>query len=109
EIDERTLEVSQMVRARTTVFIVLPALVLLLRGGASNATDNQPLKGLDAYISKALKDWDVPGLAIAVLKDDVMVHSKGYGVRKLGESTPVNDRTMFPIRSASHALPPLSP
>ena len=32
-----------------------------------------PLAGLDEYVNKAMKDWDVPGLAIAVIKDDRIV------------------------------------
>lgn len=46
-----------------------------------------PLNGFDDYVNKALRDWQVPGIAIAVVKNDQVVFAKGYGVRKLGEST----------------------
>ena len=43
------------------------------------------LKKLDAYYAKALKDWDVPGMSIAIVKDGKVVFSKGYGVKELGK------------------------
>jgi len=46
----------------------------------------------------------VPGLAIAVVKDDEVVFAKGYGVRTLGETTPVDAHTLFAIGSSSKAF-----
>jgi CubicO group peptidase (beta-lactamase class C family) len=63
-----------------------------------------PLEGLDGYIRTALRDWEVPGLAIAIVKDDAVVLAKGYGVRKLGEQTPVDENTIFAIASCSKAF-----
>jgi CubicO group peptidase (beta-lactamase class C family) len=65
-----------------------------------------PLKGFDAYANNALKVFSVPGIAVAVVKDDRVVFAKGYGVRKLGESTPVDEHTMFAIGSTSKAYTP---
>ena len=86
-----------------TIRLIIIWLVLL--GGAQLARAQEaPLQGFDDYINKALKDWEVPGLAIAVIKNDNLVLAKGYGVRKLGEQTPVNERTLFAIGSASKAF-----
>lgn len=63
-----------------------------------------PLQGFDEYANQALKAWEVPGVAIAIVKDDKVVFAKGYGVRELGKTTPVNERTMFAIGSASKAF-----
>ncbi len=63
-----------------------------------------PLNGFDDYINKALLEWEVPGLAIAIVKDDRIVLAKGYGVRKLGDPAPVNERTLFAIGSSSKAF-----
>ncbi|MGH9898304.1 MAG: serine hydrolase [Pyrinomonadaceae bacterium] len=63
-----------------------------------------PLNGFDDYVRKAMKEWEVPGLAIAVVKDDKVVFSKTYGVRKLGDPTPVDERTMFAIASCTKAF-----
>jgi CubicO group peptidase (beta-lactamase class C family) len=62
------------------------------------------LAGFDDYVTKAMKDWEVPGLAIAVVKDDKVVFAKGYGVKKLGDPAPVDERTIFAIGSSSKAF-----
>ncbi len=63
-----------------------------------------PLQGLDEYVNKALAEWEIPGLAISIVKDDKVVLAKGYGVRKLGDPAPVNERTLFAIGSAGKAF-----
>lgn len=85
------------------------ALILLLsatlsadKGLPSPAKD--PLKGLDAYIIKAMKDWELPGLAVAVVKDDKVMLAKGYGVKEIGKSDPVNENTLFAIGSNTKAF-----
>jgi len=59
----------------------------------------QPPSDLDQWVSRTMKTFDVPGLALAVVKDDAVVIAKGYGVRKLGEPTPVDAKTLFGIAS----------
>ncbi len=51
-----------------------------------------------------MKTFDVPGIAVAVVKDGKIVVAKGYGVRKLGYSTPVDEFTMFGIGSNTKAF-----
>jgi CubicO group peptidase (beta-lactamase class C family) len=80
------------------------ALALLVLLGNSAQAETDPLKGLDDYINKALKDWQVPGLALAIVKDDKIMVAKGYGVRKLGETRPVDEHTLFAIGSATKAF-----
>jgi CubicO group peptidase (beta-lactamase class C family) len=77
--------------------------VLLLLTLCVHAQD-APLQGFDDYAAQAMKAWDVPGFAIAVVKDDKVVFAKGYGVRELGKAVPVNERTMFAIGSSSKAF-----
>src|SRR5438876_9294389 len=54
---------------------------------------------LDQWIARAMRTFEVPGVAVAVVKDDAVVVAKGYGVRKLGEPMPVDARTLFGIAS----------
>jgi CubicO group peptidase (beta-lactamase class C family) len=63
-----------------------------------------PLAGLDAYIEKAMHDHEVPGIAIAVVRNDSVVYAKGYGVRKLGSPERVDENTLFAIGSASKSF-----
>jgi len=44
------------------------------------------------------------GIAIAVIKDDKIVHLKGYGVRSINSKEPVNEHTLFAIASNSKAF-----
>jgi len=64
----------------------------------------EPLAGLDSYIAKAVSDWRVPGLAVAVVKDGHDVFVRGYGVRELGKPAPVDTHTLFAIGSTTKAM-----
>ncbi len=59
---------------------------------------------LDSYVARVLKTFEVPGLAVAIVKDGQVVLAKGYGVRKLGETTPVDENTLFGIGSNTKAF-----
>lgn len=54
---------------------------------------------LDDAVERTRKAFNVPGIAVAVVKDGKVVVAKGYGVRKLGEAAPVTPRTLFGIAS----------
>lgn len=54
---------------------------------------------LDAYIKHALQQWQIPGLAVAIIKDGKVVVSKGYGVREMGKADRVDENTLFMIAS----------
>lgn len=56
---------------------------------------------LDSYIQQGMKDWNIPGLAIAIVKDGKVVMMKGYGVRDLETKEPVDENTLFMIASNS--------
>jgi len=80
-------------------------LSLILSAGLQVAQAQEaPLSGFDDYVNRAIRDWEVPGVAIAVIKDDRIVFAKGYGVRELGKPSPVDERTLFAIGSSSKAF-----
>ena len=54
---------------------------------------------IDAWVARAMKTFDVPGIGLAVVKDSKVVVAKGYGVRKLSSPEPVDGRTLFGIAS----------
>ena len=51
-----------------------------------------------------MKTFDVPGIAIAIVKDGKVVLAKGYGLRKMGEAAPVDENTLFGIGSNTKAF-----
>lgn len=59
---------------------------------------------IDELANKTLKTFNVPGIAVAVIKDGKVVHSKGYGVRSLKTNEPVDENTLFGIASNSKAF-----
>jgi CubicO group peptidase (beta-lactamase class C family) len=63
-----------------------------------------PLADLDSYVEHILESWGIPGLAVRVLKDGEVVHSKGYGVRELGKPEPITEQTVFSIASCTKAF-----
>lgn len=70
----------------------------------SNAFSQPDLKKLDAYYAKALKDWDVPGMSVAIVKDGKMIFAKGYGVKEAGKNEPPDENTLYAIASNTKAM-----
>jgi CubicO group peptidase (beta-lactamase class C family) len=62
------------------------------------------LAEIDAYAQKVQTDWNVPGLAVGIVKDDKVIFAKGYGVRALGKPEKVDENTLFAIASNSKAF-----
>ena len=62
------------------------------------------IPALDAAAERVRKDFQVPGIAVAVVKDGKIVLAKGYGVRELGKPETVDANTVFQIASLSKAF-----
>lgn len=54
---------------------------------------------LDSYIQRGMQQWQIPGLAIAIVKDGKVVFSKGYGVTEKDKANKVDENTLFIIAS----------
>ena len=59
---------------------------------------------LDAYYARARQEWDVPGVAVAVVRDGQVLFEKGYGVRERSRADPVDEHTLFAIASNTKAF-----
>jgi len=55
----------------------------------------------DESINKFLDRWDIKGASVAVMKDNRLIYSKGYGVTNKSTQEPVNTQHLFRIASAS--------
>jgi CubicO group peptidase (beta-lactamase class C family) len=60
--------------------------------------------GLDDYVARAMKAFEVPGISIALVKDGKVIVAHGYGVRKLGDAPAVDAQTLFGIASNTKAF-----
>ena len=59
---------------------------------------------IDSLVERTLRTFDVPGIAMAIIKDDRVIHSKGYGIRSLNTKQKVDSNTLFGIASNSKAF-----
>ena len=94
------------------------ALVLVLGAGLANGAAAQSipqpetvrpyvapaLQGFDAYVENVRATFDVPGIAVAIIKDGKVVLERGYGLRELESKAPVDARTLFSIASNTKAF-----
>ncbi len=90
-------------RALTIAVAALVAAPLAAAPAAAQSTA-QRVATFDAYVAKAVKDWKLPGLAIAVVKNDSVILAKGYGVREVGKPDAVDAGTRFAIGSTTKAM-----
>lgn len=82
--------------------------VLLLFLVAAKAQNNKVPEfirnDLDSYVEKARKEWNIPGVAVAIVKDGEVVALKGYGLRHVQQDDPVDENTLFMIASNTKAF-----
>ncbi len=81
--------------------IGIVALALLSSPGSAQA--RMP-RDFDAEVARGLRLFQVPGMAIAVVKDGQVLLARGYGVRRIGDSTRVDASTLFQIASNTKAF-----
>lgn len=62
------------------------------------------MQQFDAQMERVRKQFDVPGIAVAIVKDGQIVLERGYGVRELGKPAPVQADTLFAIASNTKAF-----
>ena len=89
--------------------IISPLLVILLAAGltaaeTSSRSTQQLTRELDRVAERVLREFRVPGMAVTVVKDGQVIHAKGYGVRRLGETAAVDHDTVFQIASNTKAF-----
>lgn len=82
--------------------IALLTMCLIFISAPFNAySEDKRLKGLDAFIEKAMEEYDVPGVSVTVVKDNDVVYLKGFGVRKIGSDLKVDENTIFQLASVT--------
>jgi CubicO group peptidase (beta-lactamase class C family) len=77
--------------------------IALYSAAALSAQESAPA-GLDAFVAQVMRRFDVPGIALTIVKDGKVVLARGYGVRELGKPAPVDSQTTFGIASNTKAF-----
>src|SRR5690348_9736759 len=92
-----------MMMMRVRALSMLVAITgLAARGMAAQQAD--PYPGFNAYVTKAMQTWKIPGLSIAIVRNDSVIYARGFGVLGAKSTTPVDQRTLFEIGSSSKAF-----
>jgi CubicO group peptidase (beta-lactamase class C family) len=71
---------------------------------AQTDTITSKLNGYDKFVESLMKEWEIPGAAIAVVKDGHIVYAKGFGYRDLNNKLKVNTKTIFGIGSITKSF-----
>jgi CubicO group peptidase (beta-lactamase class C family) len=84
----------------------LSVLLILLVSHFFTTAQVRPITSaeVDQLTERVLKTFEVPGIAVAIIKDGKVIHSKGYGVRSLNTGQKVDENTLFGIASNSKAF-----
>lgn len=80
---------------------------LLFAVNSFSQTDTLPSfikDSLDTYVERALKEWQLPGVSVAIVKNGKVAYMKGYGVKEMGTTDQVDENTLFMIGSNSKAF-----
>jgi CubicO group peptidase (beta-lactamase class C family) len=78
--------------------------ILLISIGVQALAQPMTPDAIDRLVANTLKTFEVPGIAVSVIKDGKVVLCKGYGVRSLDTGKPVDEHTLFGIASNSKAF-----
>lgn len=91
-----------------SVFFAGPALGQKKPGktpaAVAKAEAKPPLEGFDQFVNDRLKEWKVPGVGIAVVKDGKLIYAQGFGFRDVKNNLPVTPNTLFAIGSCTKAF-----
>jgi CubicO group peptidase (beta-lactamase class C family) len=83
--------------------LIIPLLFFLF-GCATVGAQVITSGGIDSLVTRTMHVFDVPGIAVAIVKDGKVIHLKGYGIRSLKTHQKVDANTLFGIASNSKAF-----
>lgn len=69
-----------------------------------SANIQELLKGFEEIIEKGMEGLKVPGIAIAIVKNNEIILAEGYGYRDLDNKKPMTENTILAIGSSSKAF-----
>jgi CubicO group peptidase (beta-lactamase class C family) len=83
---------------------LLISLCVLFSLNAKNQTLKKKISLLDSYYTAGLTDWNVPGMAVAIVSKDSVLFAKGFGVTDVVSKKPVDENTLFALASNTKAF-----
>jgi CubicO group peptidase (beta-lactamase class C family) len=96
---------EQLVKRDQRVSQLLFALALVLTACTAGVAQTLPQgPALDSFIQATMKEWKVPGAAVAIVHDQSVVYIHAFGVRDIRTGQPVTPATLFDIGSCTKAF-----
>src|SRR6266478_3356144 len=89
---------------RYTTFVSLLTTTLLVSAHFAAAAGNDSIANLDVFTTRALKEYQVPGAAVAVVQNGKVILLKGYGLRDVTKPGAVDENTIFQLASVTKTL-----
>lgn len=89
---------------KLALFLFVFSLFLCTSLFAQKFAQEKSLEGFKEFVDQQLKEWKVPGLAIAIVKDGKVIFSEGFGYRDVKNKLEVTPKTLFAIGSCSKAF-----
>lgn len=81
------------------LFFVLLFSFLSISTSAQQELEEALSSEIDEYLQKEMKERQIPGLALAVVRNGTIVKEKGYGLADIQNQVPVNTNTVFELAS----------
>lgn len=95
-----------LLNARSVALIACVVFLTLAASAARAAAPSMPITAarIDETVARAMRTFEVPGVAVGIVADGQVVYAKGYGVRELDQKAPVDADTLFQIGSNTKAF-----
>jgi len=89
---------------KITQFVLVTFCVTLSQLSVAQISNTERNAKISTAVQMAMEKFQVPGIAVAVVKDNKVVMAKGFGVTKYGTNQKVNADTLFGIASNTKAM-----
>lgn len=84
---------------KTAAGYIFSFLLIFIPTWGLKAQSSIQARNLDIYFTKSIEKWQVPGMAVAILKNDTLQLLKGYGVKEIGKPGKIDENTLFAVAS----------
>ena len=91
-------------RAPLAAVLLLPWLLAAAAAAAPPRDARPPLAGFEKWAAGEREKWNVPGVAVAVVKGDEVLLARGFGLRDREKGLLVTGKTLFAIGSCTKAF-----
>ncbi|MHC4590818.1 MAG: serine hydrolase domain-containing protein, partial [Planctomycetota bacterium] len=98
------MRTSRTIRIAAAAALALAAFSSVARAGADAPTLQDRLDRMVEQLEESRVKYHIPGMAIAVVKDDEVILSRGFGLANVEDNVPATDETLFAVGSTTKAF-----